>query len=142
MAGNGQGAHSRWGRTFALWYGWFSHLYGSFARVMFFVGDGGLGGERRIRDQVISWLHPRPGERALDLCSGAGTLGVMIAERSAGEGEVVGTETSPHHLKVLNAKRNRRDRPSCGATPRASPLRGDISTGASSSGRCMRWRGG
>jgi ubiquinone/menaquinone biosynthesis C-methylase UbiE len=86
-------------------YGCFSHVYDPFVRSMLFIINGGFGGEQRLRQQGIDWLDPRPRERILDLCSGTGTLAIMIGKRFKGQGEVVGIEISTAQLRVARRKR-------------------------------------
>jgi ubiquinone/menaquinone biosynthesis C-methylase UbiE len=91
--------------TYEKWYGWFSHVYDPFVRSMLFLINGGFGGERRLRQQAIDWLEPRPGDRVLDICSGTGTMTIMIGKQLAGQGEVLGVEISPAQLRVARKKR-------------------------------------
>ncbi|MFH1312457.1 MAG: methyltransferase domain-containing protein [Candidatus Eisenbacteria bacterium] len=91
--------------TYESWYGWLSYVYDPFVRSMLFLINGGFGGERRLRQQAIDWLAPGSGERILDICSGTGTLTIMIGKQMAGQGEVVGVEVSPAQLRVARKKR-------------------------------------
>jgi ubiquinone/menaquinone biosynthesis C-methylase UbiE len=91
--------------TYASWYRWFSKVYDPFVSLLLFLLNGGFGGERRLRGLVLDWLAPAPGERILDICSGTGTLTIMIAERLGGHGEVIGVEISEHQLAVAERKR-------------------------------------
>jgi demethylmenaquinone methyltransferase/2-methoxy-6-polyprenyl-1,4-benzoquinol methylase len=54
---------------------------------------------------MIDWLDPRHGERILDICSGTGTLSIMLGSQLAGKAEVVGVEISPAQLRVAGRKR-------------------------------------
>lgn len=90
--------------NYERWYGWFSNIYDPFTRCMFFFSNGGFGGERRIRQAVISALEPEPGERIFDLGSGTGTLAIMIGEELGGGGEVAGVEMSRSQLRVATRK--------------------------------------
>jgi SAM-dependent methyltransferase len=92
-------------QKYVSWYGWFSHIYDPFAGLLLFVLNGGFGGERRLRQLVIDWLDPAPGEKVLDICSGTGTLAVMLGRALRGSGEVVGIEISDHQLKIARRKR-------------------------------------
>jgi demethylmenaquinone methyltransferase/2-methoxy-6-polyprenyl-1,4-benzoquinol methylase len=67
--------------------------------------NGGSGGERRWREDVVGFLDPAPGDRIVDLCSGTGTLTIMIADRLGGSGEVIGIEISEAQLRVAKRKR-------------------------------------
>jgi SAM-dependent methyltransferase len=86
------------------WYSWFAHICDPFVKTFCFLFNGGFGGERRWRESIIRWVDPQPGERILDICSGTGTLAMMLAERLAGEGEMVGIEISPSQLRVARKK--------------------------------------
>ena len=66
--------------------------------------NGGFGGERRLRELIIEWIDPQPGEKILDICSGTGTLTIMIAKRQRGTGKVVGVELSPAQLRTARKK--------------------------------------
>ncbi len=91
-------------RTYARWYDWFAYIFDPFARAFCFIFYGGFGGERRFRELIIEWIDPQPGEKILDICSGTGTLSIMLAERLAGTGEVVGIELSPAQLRMARKK--------------------------------------
>lgn len=86
------------------WYEWFAHVYDPFVRVLFFFLGGGLGGEKRLREKVLTLLEPRLGEKILDCCCGTATFTLMIAERVEQKGEVVGVELSQAQLRVAQRK--------------------------------------
>jgi hypothetical protein len=86
------------------WYRLFAPFYDLFTRAFFLVFNGGFGGERRWREQVVGWVDPRPGEKILDMCSGAGTLTLLVGRRLHGMGEVVGIEMSPDQLRIASKK--------------------------------------
>jgi ubiquinone/menaquinone biosynthesis C-methylase UbiE len=92
-------------KTYAWWYNWFAYIYDPFAQAFCFIFNGGFGGERRFREKIVAWIDPRPGDKILDLCSGTGTLSILLAERLAGTGEVVGIELSPVQMKIARRKR-------------------------------------
>ena len=92
--------------TYAAWYPLFSRIYNLFIRFLFFFLNGGFGGARRWRQMIVGWVDPRPGERIVDICCGTGTLSILLAERLAGAGQVVGLELSPHQLRVARKKPN------------------------------------
>jgi len=50
---------------------------------------------------VVHWLDPRPGERILDLCAAPGTKTAAIAERLAGEGQVVAVDRHERRLGLV-----------------------------------------
>ena len=104
MAENGNETPDYYRNTYARWYKWFAHAYDPFMRAFGFLFCGGFGGERRLRELIIEWIDPRPGEKILDICSGTGTLTIMLAERLAGTGKVVGIELSPAQLRVARRK--------------------------------------
>lgn len=90
---------------YVSWYGWFSYVYDIFVKVFLFVLNGGFGGERRLRQLVIEWLELAPGDKVLDICSGTGTLSIMLGRALRGSGEVVGIEISDHQLRIARRKR-------------------------------------
>lgn len=92
-------------QTYARWYKYFSHVYDPFVRVFGFVFNGGFGGERRLRRYIVDLIDPQPGERIIDVCSGTGTLSIMLAERLTEAGEVVGIELSSAQIQVARKKR-------------------------------------
>jgi ubiquinone/menaquinone biosynthesis C-methylase UbiE len=91
-------------RTYARWYRWFAYIYDPFERIWCFIFNGGFGGARRFRELIVEWLDPQPGEKIVDICSGTGTLSILIGERLAGAGEIVGIELSPAQLKMARRK--------------------------------------
>ncbi len=91
-------------KTYASWYGWFSRFYDLFVGLMLFVLNGGFDGEKRLREFVLDRLGPAPDDRVIDICSGTGTLSLMLAGRLSGSGEVVGIEMSDHQLRVARRK--------------------------------------
>ena len=93
-----------YGRVWERWYSWFAYVCDPFVKAFFFLFNGGFGGERRWRESIIDWVDPQPGERILDICSGTGTLAMMLARKLAGEGEIVGVEISPSQLRVAHKK--------------------------------------
>lgn len=105
MTGDNKKLPEYYRKTYAWWYSWFAYIYDSFAKTFCFIFNGGFGGEQRLRENIIAWIDPRPGDKILDLCSGTGTLSVLLAERLTGTGEVVGIELSPVQLKIARRKR-------------------------------------
>lgn len=90
-------------RTYKYWYKWFSRIYDYFMKVMC-IPYYGFDGERKFRESIVDWVNPQQGEKILDLCSGTGTLTIMIAKRLAGKGEVIGIEISPDQLRIARKK--------------------------------------
>jgi ubiquinone/menaquinone biosynthesis C-methylase UbiE len=90
---------------YVSWYSWFSYVYDLFAKLLLFVLNGGFGGEGRLRQLVIDWLDPAPDDKVLDICSGTGTLAIMMGCMLRGSGEVVGIEISNHQLRMARRKR-------------------------------------
>ena len=91
-------------QRYISWYRWFSRIYDPFAKLLLFVLNGGPGGERRLRESVIGRLAPVPGDKVVDICSGTGTLSLMLAERLSGTGEIQGIEISEYQLAVARRK--------------------------------------
>jgi len=91
-------------RVWEGWYSWFAYACDPFVKTFFFLFNGGFGGERRWRESIIDRLDLQPGDKVLDICSGTGTLAIMLARRLAGEGETVGIEISASQLKVARKK--------------------------------------
>ncbi len=92
-------------KTYLRWYRWFSIIYDQFMRFFSFIFYGGFGGERRLRELAINWLEPQPGDKIIDICSGSGTLSIMLADVLRGEGEVIGIELSPDLIKKTRKKK-------------------------------------
>ena len=90
--------------TYEKWYSWFSHIYDYFVRIFCFMFNEGFGGERRWRTELIEWINPEYGEKIIDICSGTGTLSMMLAKKLAGMGNVVGIEVSPSQLRIAKRK--------------------------------------
>jgi ubiquinone/menaquinone biosynthesis C-methylase UbiE len=86
------------------WYSWFSRIYDPFVGLMLFALNGGFGGERRLRELFIEWLDPQPGEKIIDICSGTGTLSIMLGKVLEGTGKVAAVEISDHQMRVALAK--------------------------------------
>jgi demethylmenaquinone methyltransferase/2-methoxy-6-polyprenyl-1,4-benzoquinol methylase len=89
---------------YVSWYSWFSRIYDPFARLLLFVLNGGFGGERRLRELVIDRLELGPEDSVVDICSGTGSLALMIGERLSGAGHVTGVEISSHQMAIAGAK--------------------------------------
>jgi ubiquinone/menaquinone biosynthesis C-methylase UbiE len=92
-------------QRYVSWYSWFSRIYDPFAKALLFVLNGGPGGERRLREFVIDRLEPSRGDRVIDICSGTGTLSLMLAERLSGTGEIQGIEISKYQLAIARGKK-------------------------------------
>lgn len=74
-------------------------------KVFSFLFCGGFGGERRLRRTAIEWLKPQTRDKIIDICSGSGTLTIMLDEVMNGEGEVVGVEISPDLIRKAKNKK-------------------------------------
>jgi len=91
-------------KVYERWYSKFSYIYDPFVKTFCFFFNGGFGGERRWRELIVEWISPQPREKILDICSGTGTLTIMIAKRLRGIGKVIGLELSPAQLKISRKK--------------------------------------
>jgi len=91
-------------RVYGKFYGRYSRIYDPFIKLLCFLSNRGFGGERRWRELVVDWIDPQPGEKIIDICSGTGTLTVMIARRLGGIGKAVGIELSPAQLRIARKK--------------------------------------
>jgi demethylmenaquinone methyltransferase/2-methoxy-6-polyprenyl-1,4-benzoquinol methylase len=91
-------------KTYQPWYKWFSYIYDPFIKLFCFIFNGGFGGERRWRQLIVEGIDPRPGEKIVDICCGTGTLSIMLAEKLAGTGEVVGIDLSSRLLDLARKK--------------------------------------
>lgn len=91
-------------KVYERWYKRFSRIYDPFIRIFCFFFNGGFGGERRWRELIVEWIDPQPREKIADICSGTGTLTIMIAKRLRGIGKVIGLELSSAQLKVARKK--------------------------------------
>jgi demethylmenaquinone methyltransferase/2-methoxy-6-polyprenyl-1,4-benzoquinol methylase len=89
---------------YVRWYRWFSRIYDPFVRVFLFLVNGGFGGERRLRQQVIDLMELRQGDKVIDICSGTGTLSIMLGRQMSGSGEVVGIEISDDQVRAAKRK--------------------------------------
>ena len=54
---------------------------------------------------VVHWLDPRPGERILDVCAAPGTKTAAIAERMAGQGQVLALDRHERRLGLVGRGR-------------------------------------
>lgn len=91
-------------RIYQSWYQWFSHIYDPFIELFCFILNGGFGGEKRWRQLIVEWIDPRPGEKIIDICCGTGSLTIMLAQRLAGTGEIVGLDLSSRLLDLARKK--------------------------------------
>jgi len=100
----GRGLPGYYRDRYVSWYSWFSRIYDPFVSLGLFLLNGGFGGERRLRELVIDRLDPSPGDKVIDICSGTGTLSLMMAERLSDSGEVAGVEISNYQLGIARRK--------------------------------------
>lgn len=90
--------------VYARIYDRLARFYDPFVRSALFFMNGGPGGERRWRGDIVDFLNPAPGDRIVELCSGTGTLTILMAERLKGSGEITGIEISKAQLRMANRK--------------------------------------
>jgi demethylmenaquinone methyltransferase/2-methoxy-6-polyprenyl-1,4-benzoquinol methylase len=91
-------------RVYEEYYGRYSRIYDPFVKSLCFLANRGFGGERRWRELIVDWIDPQPGEEIIDICSGTGTLTIMIARKLEGAGKVIGLELSPAQLSIARKK--------------------------------------
>jgi demethylmenaquinone methyltransferase/2-methoxy-6-polyprenyl-1,4-benzoquinol methylase len=65
-----------------------------------------LGGERRVRREMLEVVALRPGERILDMCCGTGNTTFAIAEKVGSRTEIKAIDLSSGQIRVAK-KRNR-----------------------------------
>ncbi|WP_298439617.1 methyltransferase domain-containing protein [Geobacter sp.] len=63
-----------------------------------------LGGERRVRGEVIRHAGIREGDRVLDVGCGTGTASFLMAEQAGPEGEVVGIDLAERMIAIARKK--------------------------------------
>jgi ubiquinone/menaquinone biosynthesis C-methylase UbiE len=90
-------------KTYKNWYKWFSYIYDYFMKALSFLYYG-FDGEHKFRESIVDWLDPQKSETILDICSGTGTLTIMIAERFPRKGKAIGIELFPTQLKFAQRK--------------------------------------
>jgi ubiquinone/menaquinone biosynthesis C-methylase UbiE len=95
--------HTNFNKTYKKWYTWFSYIYDYFMKVTS-IPFYGFDGERKFRESIVNWICPQQSDNILDICSGTGTLTIMIAERLARKGKVIGIELFPKQLKLAQRK--------------------------------------
>ena len=64
-----------------------------------------LGLHRQWKRQLLAWLHPRAGERWLDLCCGTGDLALSLARAVRSSGSVVGLDAAAAPLVLAEERR-------------------------------------
>ncbi|HSR36911.1 MAG TPA: methyltransferase domain-containing protein [Desulfurivibrionaceae bacterium] len=67
-----------------------------------------FGREQRFRVKTMELLEARPDDRILDVGCGTGTLTLMIAERLAPQGLVIGIDAAPKMIAIAEKKRQRK----------------------------------
>jgi len=58
-----------------------------------------LGAHRLWKRQAVAWLHPRPGQRLLDLCCGTGDGALLLAQKVRPGGQVLGLDAAAAPLQ-------------------------------------------
>jgi ubiquinone/menaquinone biosynthesis C-methylase UbiE len=66
-----------------------------------------VGGEDKLRRQMIALANLEPGHKVLDVACGTGTLAVVMAEAVGETGETVGIDLSPKMLASAGKKSDR-----------------------------------
>lgn len=98
-------------------------IAGTARRILLDVppGDGVRPTADRAREALFAHLGPLTGKRVLDLCAGAGGLGLEAASRGAAEVTLI--ERNPRHCAVLETNLERVER--SGIAGRVTIQRGD-----------------
>lgn len=63
-----------------------------------------IGGERQLRERVVTLAGLRRGNYVLDVGCGTGTMAAMMAQRVGAEGQVVGIDLSPRMIEIATRK--------------------------------------
>jgi ubiquinone/menaquinone biosynthesis C-methylase UbiE len=95
--------HDDLSKIYKKWYTWFPYIYDYFMKVMC-IPFYGFNGERKFRESIVNWISPQQHDNVLDICSGTCTLTILIAERLARQGKVIGIELFPTQLKLARRK--------------------------------------
>jgi ubiquinone/menaquinone biosynthesis C-methylase UbiE len=77
------------------------------ARYDFLVWLFTLGGERRLRERILSLAHLQPGETVLDIGCGTGTLPILAKRQVGASGAVHGVDASPEMIVRAREKARR-----------------------------------
>ncbi len=90
---------------------WLPHSYRFATRWAITQDEAFLDGAFEIQDehsQIVGWVAaPKPGERVLDLCAGAGGKTLHLASLMGGEGEIVSYDVDKRKLAELAARAKR-----------------------------------
>lgn len=86
--------------------GWRYDLHGWLLDTLWFRGQG-----RALKQRAVTLARMRPGERALDVGCGTGTLALDVARRVGTTGHVVGIDPSSEQIARARAKAARRHEP-------------------------------
>lgn len=88
--------------SIAAMFGRIAHRYDLLNRLL------SLGFDRRWRERAAELAALRPGDRALDVCTGTADLALALARRVGRRGRVVGLDFSPAMLAIGRLKAARR----------------------------------
>jgi ubiquinone/menaquinone biosynthesis C-methylase UbiE len=86
-------------------YKWFydhfhSHYYDLLTKWCFLP----LGGEEKVRKELIAHVDLSPGDKILDMCCGTGAVTFIVAQRAGQSSEVIGMDLSSGQLAVARKK--------------------------------------
>jgi SAM-dependent methyltransferase len=61
-----------------------------------------------VNERLAELAAPRPGQTVLEVAAGTGDLGLLVAERLGGEGQVISTDFAPEMVDVARRQREAR----------------------------------
>lgn len=99
-------ASARETRGLVLKGGWRYDLHGWFIGALLFRGQG-----RKLRQRTLTLARLRPGEQALDVGCGTGTLALDVQHRVGATGRVCGIDPGEEQIARARAKAARRHLP-------------------------------
>ncbi|VEP18454.1 2-phytyl-1,4-naphtoquinone methyltransferase [Hyella patelloides LEGE 07179] len=66
-------------------------------------------GQHRIwKMMAVKWIHPRPGDTALDICCGSGDLAFMLAKKVGKQGKVIGLDFACQQLQIAAERQQKK----------------------------------